>query len=104
ISFQIVAGGLVFDHPSMRKRHYILDKLNVFHKEHATPMADVLRDLQAAVEQLPRAAHAAEAVPLVEELDKIEAGRRHGPQPLADILPIVLARLGVVRVESKQSG
>jgi transposase len=104
ISFQIVAGGLVFQHPSMQQRHYILDKLNVFHREHQTPMADVLRDLQAAVEQLPRTTHAAEAAPLAEELEKIQAGRRYGPQPLADILPIVLARLGVAPVESKQSG
>jgi transposase len=104
ISFQIVAGQQVFQHPSMQGRHYILDKLNVFHKEHQTPMADVLRDLQAAVEQLPRAAHAAEAAPLAEELEKIKAGRRYGPQPLADILPIVLARLGVTPVESKVSG
>ena len=88
----------------MQKRHYILDKLNVFHKEHHTPMADVLRDLQAAIEQLPRVAYAAEAVPLAEELEKIKAGRRYGPQPLADILPIVLARLGVVPLESKASG
>jgi transposase len=104
ISFQVVAGGLDFQHPSMQNRHYILDKLNVFHKEHQTPMADVLRDLQAAIEQLPRAAYAAEAVPLAEELEKIKAGRRYGPQPLADILPIVLARLGVVPLESKKSG
>jgi hypothetical protein len=88
----------------MQGRHYLLDKLNVFHREHETPMADVMRDLKAAVEQLPRAEHAAEAAPLVEELEKIKAGRRYGPQPLADILPIVLARLGVVPVESKASG
>ena len=39
-----------------------------------------------------------------EELDKITSGRRYGPQPLAEILPIVLARLGVVPLESKPSG
>jgi transposase len=104
ISFQIVAGQQVFQHPGMQQRHYILDKLNTFHREHQTPMAAVMRDLQAAVEQLPRAAYAPEALPLAEELAKIKAGRRHGPQPLADILPIVLARLGVVLVESKESG
>jgi transposase len=104
ISFQIVAGRQVFSHPSLQGRHYILKKLNVFHREHATPMADVMRDLKAAVEHLPRKAYAAEAAPLAEELEKIEAGHRHGPQPLADILPIVLARLGVVPVESKKSG
>jgi hypothetical protein len=49
--------------------------------------------LQASVEQLPLRVHAAEAVPLAEELEKIRAGRRYGPQPLAEILLIVLARL-----------
>jgi len=104
ISFQIVAGRQVFQHPSLQGRHYILDKLNVFHKEHQTPMADVMRDLKAVIDHLPRAEYAAEAAPLAEELEKIKAGRRYGPQPLADILPIVLARLGVVPLESKQSG
>jgi transposase len=104
ISFQIVAGRQVFQHPSLQGRHYILEKLNVFHREHQTPMADVMRDLKAAIEQLPRAEHAAEAAPLAAELEKIKAGHRYGPQPLADILPIVLARLGVVPVESKKSG
>jgi transposase len=104
ISFQMVAGGQVFRHPGVQGRHYILDKLNVFHREHQTAMADVMRDLKAAVEHLPRAEQAAEAAPLAEELEKIKAGRRYGPQPLADILPIVLARLGVVPLESKKSG
>lgn len=104
ISFQIIAGQQVFRHPSRQARHYLLDKLNVFHREHQTPMADGMRDLQAAVEQLPQAAHAAEAVPLAKELEKIQTGHRYGPRPLAEVLPIVLARLGVVPVESKKSG
>ncbi len=48
--------------------------------------------------------HAAEAQPLHEELRKIQEGRRRGPQPLGDILPIVLARLGVGVVQSAESG
>lgn len=104
IAFQMVAGRQVFRHPCIRDRHYILDKLNAFHREHDTDMADVLRDLQAAVEQVPQREHAAEARPLQEELQRIQDGRRHGPQPLADILPIVLARLGVGAVQSEESG
>ena len=42
--------------------------------------------------------------PLQEELQKIQEGRRRGPQPLGDILPIVLARLGVGAVQSPESG
>ena len=46
----------------------------------------------------------AEALPLHQELEKIQAGRRRGPQLLGDILPIVLARLGVGAVQSTASG
>jgi len=67
-------------------------------------MVDVLRDLQAAIGQLPRRAHAAEAGPLAQELRKIQDGRRRGPQVLGDILPIVLARLGVGVIQSTESG
>jgi len=104
IAFQMVAGRQVFRHPAIPGRHYILDKLNAFHRDHDTGMAEVLRDLQAAVDQVPRHEHAAEARPLQEELEKIQDGRRRGPQLLGDILPIVLARLGVGAVQSVESG
>jgi transposase len=104
IAFQMVAGRQVFRHPCIQGRHYILDKLNAFHREHDTGMVDVLRDLQAAIGQLPRRAYAAEARPLAQELRKIQDGRRRGPQVLGDILPIVLARLGVGVVQSTESG
>jgi hypothetical protein len=38
------------------------------------------------------------------ELKRIQDGRRRGPQVLGDILPIVLARLGVGAVQSSESG
>jgi hypothetical protein len=56
------------------------------------PPAQVLADLQGAVEQLPSREYAAEARPLHEELQRIQQGRRRGPQLLGDILPVVLAR------------
>lgn len=104
IAFQMVAGRQVFHHPSIQGRHFILDKLTAFHRDHDTGMAEVLRDLQAAVGQLPSREHAAEAMPLAEELHKIQDGRRRGPQLLGEILPLVLARLGVGVVQSKESG
>jgi len=58
-------------------------------------MVEVLGDLQAAIGQVPQREHAAEAKPLSEELKRIQNGHRRGPQVLGDILPIVLARLGV---------
>ena len=51
-----------------------------------------------------RPAHAAEARPLQEELHRIQEGRRRGPQLIGDILPIVLARLGVGVLQSAESG
>lgn len=104
IAFQIVAGRQVFHHPCIQGRHYILDKLNAFHRDHDTPMPEVLRDLQAAIGQVPAHEHAEEAKPLHEELTKIQEGRRRGPQPLGDILPLVLARLGIGVVQSEESG
>ena len=104
IAFQMVAGRQVFRHPCIQGRHYILDKLTAFHREHDTGMVDVLRDLQAAIGQLPPPAYAAEAKPLAEELQRIQDGHRRGPQVLGDILPIVLARLGVGVIQSTESG
>jgi transposase len=104
IAYQMVAGRQVFHHPCLQGRHYILDKLSAFHREHDSPVAVVLRDLQAAVTQLPPQEYLAEAKPLHEELERIHAGRRRGPQLLGDILPIVLARLGVGEVQSGTSG
>jgi hypothetical protein len=100
----MVAGRQVFRHPSIQGRHTILDKLTAFHREHDSGMAEVLRDLQAAIGQVPPREYAAEAKPLAEELQKIHDGRRRGPQLLGDILPIVLARLGVGAVQSVESG
>lgn len=104
IAFHMVAGRQVFRHPSIQGRHYLLDKLSAFHREHDTGMAEVMHDLQAAVGQLPVREHAAEAKPLQDELQKIRDGGRRGPQLLGDILPIVLARLGVGVVQSEESG
>jgi transposase len=104
IAYQIVAGQQVFRHPGLQGRHYVLDKLVAFHRDHDSSVAEQLRDLQAALSQVPPCEHRAEAVPLAEELEKIQQGRRRGPQVLGDILPIVLARLGVGGVQSTVSG
>ena len=104
IAFQMVAGRQVFRHPAVQGRDYILKKLMAFHREHDTEAPALLRDLQAALGQVPRREYAAEAVPLQEELTKIQEGGRRGPQVLGDILPIVLARLGVGAVQSTVSG
>jgi len=104
IAFQMVAGHQVFRHPAIQGRDSVLAKLMAFHREHDTEAPALLRDLQAALGQVPRAEHRVEAVPLQEELNKIHEGGRRGPQILGDILPIVLARLGVGVVQSQTSG
>lgn len=104
IAFQMVAGRQVFRHPCIQGRHYIVDKLSAFHREHETGVEQVLCDLKAAIDQVPPREHASEARPLQEELQRNHDGRRRGPQPLADILLIVLARLGVGAVQSTESG
>ena len=76
IAFQMVAGRQVFGHPGLQGRHYILDKLNAFHRDHDTGSADLLGDLQAAIAQIPPREYAAEAGPLAEELKKIQDGHR----------------------------
>jgi len=53
----------------------MIDKLAAFHRDQDTRMPEVLRDLQAAIGQVPRQEYAAEAKPLQEELQRIEAGR-----------------------------
>jgi hypothetical protein len=104
IAFQMVAGRRVFRHPCVQGRHYILNKLTAFHDEHGSDSATLLRDLQAAVEQLPRDAYAAEAAPLHERLQEIQDRRHRGPELLGNILPIILARLGIAAVQSRASG
>lgn len=103
IAHAVVVGGRVCDHPGIRERHYILDKLTRFHAGHGTPVAQVLADLGQACERLPAGAPVEEARPLAEELRRLRSGRRRGPQPLAEVLPEVLARLGV-EVQSRASG
>jgi hypothetical protein len=104
ISFQMVAGAKVFDHPAARQRDYVLQKLISFLHRHQTPALQVQHDLQQASMQLPPGEHAAEAKPLQEELAAIQEKRRRGPQPLGEILPAVLAALGVNVIQSPPSG
>jgi transposase len=98
LAFAVVAGRQLFPHPCCQPRHYILGKLLAFHSEHGTDPLAMRQDLEAAVEQLPPKSRAAEAEPLQEQLDAL--AHRRGPQPLAEILPLVLARLAGRVVQS----
>ncbi len=104
IAYQMVASGRVFRHPCCQRRDYILSKLLTFHSEHSTPMTQAQATLAHAVRQLPVSEYAAEAAPLVGELESACRKRGRGPRLIGELLPAVLSRLGVVDVESRSSG
>jgi len=104
IAYQMVAGGRVFRHPCCQRRDYVLSKLLKFQGEHVTPLVQAQATLASAVGQLPRDEYAAEAAPLAEELESACRKRGRGPCLIGELLPAVLARLGVDLVESTSSG
>jgi len=104
IAYQMVAGGQVFRHPSCQKRDAILHKLTCFHVDHGTSMAQVMADLQAATENIPKSEHATEAKSLFEAMQPSNRRQQCGPRRLGEILPVVLAKLGVTAVELSLKG
>lgn len=100
LAYAVVAGGRLFPHPCWQPRHYLLGKLLEFHAGHDTPLAEQRQDLEHAIAQLSPATRAEEAVPLRARLEEL-AQRKRGPQPLAEIIPLVLARLGARVVQSE---
>jgi hypothetical protein len=104
IAYQMVAGRQVYRHPSCQPRSFVLRKLIDFHREHGTAMVQVMADLDAAAGQVPRDQHQSEAEPLVELLSQARRARTGGVRMIGEILPEVLARLGVHLVRSSPSG
>jgi transposase len=104
IAYHIVAGRTPYRHPCSQKRDYVIQKLIRFSIDHEIASDQLLRNLDAAVAQLPRSAHREEAAPLAEELAQVQTKRGAGPQRLGEILPAVLAKLGVPTVKSTPSG
>jgi len=98
LAFALVAGRQLFPHPCCQPRHYPLLKLLDFHGEHGTDPRDLLRDLQALAELLPASRCREEHAALREQLDALL--RRRGPQPLGDIIQVVLVRLAARMVQS----
>jgi hypothetical protein len=104
IADQMGAGRKVFRHPSCQTRDYVLKKLITFHNEHESNVEQLPRDREAAVAQLPRSADHEQARPLADERDRVRNQRGQGPRPWSEILPVVLAPLGVKPVRSPESG
>jgi hypothetical protein len=70
-------------------------------KEHHTPAHEILCDLQHAAEQIPAQERTAEAEPLRARSAKGRHSRRRGPQQINTILVAVLARWGIIGLESE---
>ena len=90
----------MFRHPGQCGRDYILDKLLDFHRQHATAPEKTLNDLHAAMKQIPADEYCNEAVPLQARYQRTQSRRRRAPQPIGELLLVVLARLGVGTVKS----
>jgi hypothetical protein len=104
IAFQMVAGRQVFRHPSSQKRDAILRKLTCFHVDHGTSMAQVMTDLQAAVDHIPKSEHTPEAKSLFDAMQPSNRRHQTGLRRLGAILPGVLAKVGVTAVELSSKG
>lgn len=98
IAFAMVAGRQIFPHPCCQQRHYLLGKLLSFHTDHRTAPDQIREDLLALSQLVPESRRAEEARPLQDQLQSL--ARRRGPQPLANIIPLVLARLGVIQSDA----
>jgi transposase len=72
-------------------REYLLAKLQEFHRLHASPLDQAIRDLHEAFAWLPKSAYAEEAKPLAELARKKRRGLKH----VGDLMIPLLIRLGV---------
>jgi len=112
IAYHMVAGRMVFNHPSGQRRDWILDKLITFHRDHYTSFNHANNDVHSAALQLSSAASSTEEPLLASELAKLVVKRNskarcantRGPQQLGDILLDVLIQRGFTPVESSSSG
>ena len=100
----MVAGDQALRHPCLQKRHYVITKLIEFYSEHNIDIDETKSDLDAAVAQLACSEYASEAEPLKHEWAAQPAKRGAGARRLGEILPVVLAKLGVKLVQSPTSG
>ena len=95
---------MTYRHPCSQQRDHVIQKLIKFSLEHNIDSGQLLRNLDAAAAQIPRSAYREEAAPLAEELARVQQQRGAGPHRLGEILPAVLAKLGVGTVNSSVSG
>lgn len=88
--YQLVGGRQVWRGKGV-DREYVLAKLHEFHRLHATPVDQAIRDLEAAFAWLPPSTYAEEAQPLA----KLVGTKSRGPQNIGELMIPLLIRLGV---------
>jgi len=95
-----VAGDEPMRHPCFQKPDSILEKLRSFHHEHATPVTCLMEDLHTVVAQLPGQTRQHEARVVAALLEK-QTERHRGGVAIGELLPAVLARLGINILEAR---
>jgi transposase len=103
LALACVAGDQPMRHPAFQKPDSILEKLRHFHHDHETPLDRLLADLQTSVEQLPDNTRNHEAEIVADVLQR-QTSRHRGGVAIGELLPAVLARLGVKSTESTETG
>jgi transposase len=98
-AFALLTSRQLFRHPACQERHYVLGKILKFHTEHGTATELFRKDMEAACAQLPKGCLAGEKKNLDQHL--ADLARKRGTQPLAELISIVLARVKLRQVESK---
>ena len=79
LAYAMVAGQQIIAHPCCRLPGYVLDKLVMFHLEHAAPAETLVAALDAAAGQLPRAARDGETEGLQQRIAHFD-GAQAGPE------------------------
>ena len=103
LAFPCVAGDEPMKHPAFQKPDSILEKLREFHHKHQTPIDQILADLETAVGQLPYNTRNHEAKIVADVLQQ-QTNRRRGVRAIGELLPAVLARLGITTTTENQNG
>jgi transposase len=97
--YQMVAGRKLYLHPSRLDRAYVMEKLLEFHQTRQTPPHMIVRDLEQAAKQIPRAELPAEARVLQPFCARRRQNRDRDGKSIAPLLVAVLARYGIGELE-----
>jgi hypothetical protein len=95
--YQLVAGRQVWRGHGI-KSEYMLSKIREFHRDHSTPLDQTVRDMNLALNWLPKATYVEESQPLIE----MAAKKRRGATSIGDLLIPLLIRLGVCIGEDRE--